>query len=132
MYGTPNNSIHEFGMTKNVILARLHVGKRHSDRPVAIWELVNLSAEGLQEFVWFSFSCFSCWSCPDFSSQTHVLVTTKLKSGIYILKRSRAFDLFLAKSMLANYTIFWECCLHFASLRVSRWLPARFVLFLLV
>ena len=29
MYGTPNNSIHEFGMTKNVILARLHGGKRH-------------------------------------------------------------------------------------------------------
>ena len=34
--GRTNNSIHEFGMTKNVILARLHVGKRHSDRPVAI------------------------------------------------------------------------------------------------
>ena len=29
MYGTPNNSIHEFGITKNVILARLHGGKRH-------------------------------------------------------------------------------------------------------
>gem|GEM_PF-6268252 len=52
MYGTPNNTIHEFGITKNVILA----------------------------------SCMGV-------------------NAVYILKRSRAFDLFLTKSMLANYTI---------------------------
>ena len=52
MYGTPNNSIYEFGMRKNVILA----------------------------------SCMGV-------------------NAIYILKRRRAFDLFLAKSMLVNYTI---------------------------
>ena len=65
-------------------------------------------------------------------------------NAVYILKRSRAFDLFLAKSMLANYTIsrnyqhnavlylsiFWKCCLHFASLRFSRCLSARLFMFL--
>ena len=60
-----------------------------------------------------------------------------------IFKKASCFRHFLAKSMLANYTIsrksqhnaalylfiFWACRLHFASLRVSRCLSARLFYF---